>query len=105
MAGIGLAAAIEELRQELYEAQDAGADQQFGFVVDEAELELLLELRDSGKADGRLKFGVVAVGAGGEHAVVRTHKLTLKLSVRDRSAGGSSPEISHDEARAWAAGE
>ncbi|MFJ3792686.1 trypco2 family protein [Kitasatospora sp. NPDC090091] len=100
MAGIGLAAAIEELRQELYRAQDLGADQQFGFVVDEAQLELLLELRDSGKADGKLSFGVAAVGAAGEHARVRTHKLTLKLSIRDR-ATGERPEISHDEARSW----
>ncbi|WP_405720751.1 trypco2 family protein [Streptomyces sp. NBC_00046] len=33
--------------------QDLGADQQFAFGIEEAELELQLELRDSGKGDGR----------------------------------------------------
>ncbi|MFG2821534.1 trypco2 family protein [Kitasatospora sp. NPDC048365] len=101
MADIGLAAALEELRQELYEAQDQGARQQFGFIVNEAQLELLLELRDSGKADGKMTFGVAAVGAAGEHTTVRTHKLTLKLAIRDRAAGNSDPEISDNEVRNW----
>jgi hypothetical protein len=93
----GLAAAIEELRQELYEAQVLGAGQQFAFGVEEAELELLLELRKSAKGDGKLSFGVVAVGAGAEHSTVRTHKLTLRLSVKDRARGGAGPEIGDDE--------
>ncbi|KND33535.1 trypco2 family protein [Streptomyces acidiscabies] len=97
MPTIGLAAAIEELRQELYEAQRLGSDQQFAFGVEEAQLELQLELRKSAKGDGKLSFGVVAVGGGGEQASVRTHKLTLKLSVKDRAAGGTSPEVGDDE--------
>lgn len=101
MAGIGLAAAIEELRQELYRAQDLGADQQFAFGIEEAELELQLELRNSGKGDGKVSFGVATVGAGGEHSTVRTHRLTLKLSVRDRARGGSSPEIGDTETGSW----
>lgn len=101
MASIGLAAAIEELRQELYQAQDLGAGQQFAFGVEEAELELLLELRNSGTGDGKLSFGVATVGVGGEHATVRTHRLTLRLSVRDRAAGGTGPEISDSEPGSW----
>ncbi|MFK0230823.1 trypco2 family protein [Streptomyces sp. NPDC090303] len=101
MAAIGLAEAIDDLRRELYEAQDLGKDQQFAFTVQEAELELLLELRDSGKADGRLTFGVATVGAGGEHEAVRTHRLTLKLAIRDRATGGTNPEISDDESGSW----
>ncbi|MGW6534711.1 trypco2 family protein [Streptomyces sp. NPDC055051] len=101
MSAIRLAEAIEDLRQELYAAQDLGKDQQFAFTVEEAELELLLELRDSGKADGRLTFGVATVGAGGERAAARTHRLTLKLAIRDRAAGGTSPEISDDESGSW----
>ena len=57
---IGLAAAIEELRQELYAAQDAGRGQQFAFEVEEAQLELLLELRKQGQGDGRFTFGVAS---------------------------------------------
>ncbi|WP_108999028.1 trypco2 family protein [Streptomyces rishiriensis] len=97
MATSGVAAAIEELRQELYQAQALGASQQFAFGVEEAELELQLELRKSAKGDGKLSFGVVAVGAGGERSTVRTHKLTLKLSVKDRALGGASLEIGDDE--------
>ncbi|MEV8626917.1 trypco2 family protein [Streptomyces sp. NPDC051079] len=97
MSTIGLAAAVEELRQELYEAQRLGAHEQFVFGVEEAELELQLELRDSAKGDGKLSFGVVTVGAGAEHSTVRTHKLTLKLSVRNRAIGGARPEIGDDE--------
>ncbi|MEV0990614.1 trypco2 family protein [Streptomyces sp. NPDC049949] len=96
-----MAAAIEELRQELYEAQDLGTGQQFAFGVEEAELELLLELRDSGKGEGKLSFGVATVGVGGELSTVRTHKLTLKLSIRDRAAGGAAPEINDDETGSW----
>ncbi|MER5991575.1 trypco2 family protein [Streptomyces viridosporus] len=101
MSSVGLAAAIEELRQELYQAQALGSGQQFAFGVEEAQLELLLELRNSGKGDGKLSFGVATVGVAGEHSTVRTHKLTLRLSVRDRAAGGTSPDISDDEAGSW----
>ncbi|MET8977002.1 trypco2 family protein [Streptomyces sp. NPDC004539] len=97
MSTIGLAAAIEELRQELYEAQRLGVNQQFAFGVEEAELELQLELRDSTKGDGKLTFGVATVGVGGDQSTVRTHKLTLKLSVKDRAAAGTRPEIADDE--------
>ncbi|MEU9735942.1 trypco2 family protein [Streptomyces sp. NPDC048002] len=101
MAGIGLVAAIEELRQELYRAQDLGADQQFRFGIEEAQLELQLELRHSGKGDGKVSFGVASVGAGGEHSTVRTHRLTLRLSVQDRARGGTSPEISDTGTGSW----
>ncbi|MFE2141418.1 trypco2 family protein [Streptomyces sp. NPDC059456] len=101
MSTIGLAAAIEELRQELYEAQRLGIKQQFAFGVEEAELQLQLELRESVKGNGKLTFGVVTVGAGGERSTVRTHKLTLKLSVKDRAIGGARPEISDDETGSW----
>ncbi|WP_405386758.1 hypothetical protein OG596_03235 [Streptomyces sp. NBC_01102] len=101
MATIGLAAAIEELRQELYEAQRLGGNQQFAFGVEEAQLELQLELRKSAKGDGKLTFGVVSGGAGGEHSTVRTHKLTLRLSVKDRALGGTSPEIGDEEVGSW----
>ncbi|MFK0024975.1 trypco2 family protein [Streptomyces sp. NPDC090798] len=97
-AEMGLAAAIEELREQLYTAQDKGADQQFGFEIEEAQLELLLELRKDNKVGGKFHFGVVDAGLDRTTASARTHKLTLKLKIKDRAAGGSSPEISHEEA-------
>ncbi|GAA3868542.1 trypco2 family protein [Streptomyces sedi] len=101
MAGIGLAAAIEELRQELYEAQTVGSGQQFAFGIEDVELELLLELRDSGKGDGKLAFGVASAEVSGERSTARTHRLTLRLSVHDRAIGGSGPEIGDDLAGSW----
>ncbi|MFB8030054.1 MULTISPECIES: trypco2 family protein [unclassified Streptomyces] len=101
MSTIGLAAAIEELRQELYEAQRAGAGQQFVFGVEEAELELALELRRSLKGEGKLTFGVVTAGAGRERATVRTHKLKIRLSVADKAAGGARPEVNDEKAGSW----
>ncbi|MBB4981474.1 trypco2 family protein [Streptomyces nymphaeiformis] len=102
MSTIGLAAAIEELREELYQAQAQSARQQFAFQIEDVQLELLLELRDGLKGDGKLNFGVATTGASGEHSTARTHKLTLKLQVKDRAAGGSSPEISQDVSGSWA---
>lgn len=101
MTTIGLAAAIEELRQELYQAQAHGAQQQFAFQIEEAELELLLELRNDVKGEGKLQFGVATVGGGGSHSLARGHKLTLKLRVKDRAAGGISPEIGGGRSGSW----
>ncbi|MER6441713.1 trypco2 family protein [Streptomyces sp. NPDC001185] len=97
MTEIGLAAAIEELRRELYAAQDAGAGQQFAFEIDEAQLELLLEVR----GEGRLSFGVATLGGGGTASQARTHKLTLKLKVKDRAIAGERAEIGRRESGSW----
>jgi hypothetical protein len=101
MATIGLAAAIEELRQELYEAQDRGTREQFAFEIQEAQLELLLELRDDVRGDGKLQFGVATVGAGAGQSSARSHRLTLKLRIKDRATGGGSPEISGQRSGSW----
>ncbi|MYS05188.1 hypothetical protein GTW71_01690 [Streptomyces sp. SID6041] len=101
MMEIGLAAAIEELRRELYAAQDAGAGQQFAFEIEEAQLELLLEVRDEGRGEGRLSFGVATVGAGGTASQARTHRLTLTLKVKDRATAGTRVEIGHRESGSW----
>lgn len=100
-AGMGLAAAIEELRRELYAAQDEGADQQFRFGIEEAQLELVLELRKDVNAGGQLRFGVVDAGVNRTGSSARTHKLTLNLKIKDKAAGGSSPEISQEETGSW----
>ncbi|MFF1656474.1 trypco2 family protein [Streptomyces sp. NPDC058255] len=96
-----MAAAIEELRQELYAAQDVAAEQQFAFEIEEAQLELLLELRQEGRVEGGLKFGVATIGSGGAAASARTHKLTLRLKVRDRATGGGRVEVNSRESGSW----
>lgn len=94
---MGLTAALDELRNELYAAQDSGVNQQFGFEIEEAQLELLVELRKENKVGGKLRFSVAEASLDRTSASARTHKLTLKLKIKDRAAGGGSPEISHEE--------
>ncbi|MEV2236337.1 trypco2 family protein [Streptomyces phaeochromogenes] len=83
--GTGLAQAIEALRVELGIAQDAGANQQLRFEIEEAQLELLLELREDVRPGVKFAFGVVTAGVDGSIASARTHRLTLKLKVRDEA--------------------
>ncbi|MEU6085407.1 trypco2 family protein [Streptomyces sp. NPDC047085] len=97
MAEVGLAAAIAELRRELYDAQSEGAGEQFAFEIEEAQLELMLELRNQGQGGGKLSFGVASVDLGGNHSSARTHKLVLKLKVKDRATGGGLAEVSDEE--------
>ncbi|MCZ1003306.1 hypothetical protein O1M63_43715 [Streptomyces mirabilis] len=101
MADIGLAAAIEELRHELYLAQNAGAGQQLAFKIEEAQLELLLELRNEARGGGKLTFGVATVDANGSTGSTRAHKLTLKLTVKDRATGGGQVDVGDEEAGSW----
>lgn len=98
---MGLAAAIEELREELYAAQTTGANQQFRFEIEDAQLELLLELRKDDKIGGRLRFGVAEADLNRTTSSARTHKLTLNLKIKDQATGGNSPEISQEEAGSW----
>jgi hypothetical protein len=99
--GIGLARALEELRRELGEAQSAGAHQQLRFEVEEATVELQLELRRDAKAAAGISFGVATIGADGSAASARTHRLTLRLRVRDEALGGRNAEVNSRQDRAW----
>jgi hypothetical protein len=97
MGQIGLAEAIEQLREELGAAQDAGADQQLRFEVVEVEMELLVELRKEG--GGKVDFKVV--GADGKISSNTSHKLRLKLNVKDAALGNSPLEVGDRSERPW----
>ncbi|WP_330327878.1 trypco2 family protein [Streptomyces pseudovenezuelae] len=99
--GTGLAQAIDSLRAELGMAQDAGANQQLRFEIEEVHLELLLELRRDVKAGAKFAFGVVTAGVDGGVASARTHRLTLKLKVRDEALGGRNAEVNRQDIRSW----
>lgn len=62
---------------------------------------MLLGLRNDVKGEGKLQFGVATVGGGESHSSVRGHKLKLKLQVKDRAAGGDSPEIGRQQSGSW----
>ena len=103
MKRIGLAKAIELLRDELAEAQDAGQGHQFKFEISEVEVELLVELQSEGGAGVEAGFGVVSAGIDGKVSRGDTHRLLLKLKVKDAATGGRNLEVGRDEARDWPA--
>ncbi|MEU4173326.1 trypco2 family protein [Streptomyces sp. NPDC026665] len=100
----GLAEALETLRAELDAAQAAGARRRLRFEIDEASLELLLELRSDIRPGMKLAFGVVTADLGGERGSSRTHKLTLKLKVRDEALGGRNAQVRETPKQQWGPG-
>ncbi|MGW4485501.1 trypco2 family protein [Amycolatopsis sp. NPDC004368] len=89
MDEIGLAEAIEHLRDQLGLAQDAGQNHQFRFEVLEVEVELLVEARR--EKTGKVDFKVVGGDAKGSSA--SSHKVKLKLNVKDAALGGQRAEV------------
>jgi hypothetical protein len=101
VGSIGLAEAIELLRRELGEAQDAGANQQLRFEVAEVEVELLVELRKEGGPEAKASFGVVSAGVGAMVSSAHSHRLRLRLNVRDEALGGRTAEVTRAKERPW----
>jgi hypothetical protein len=98
---IGLAKVLAMLRQELAQAQDEGAGHQFRFEITEAEAELLVEIDAEGGAEAGGSIGVVTLKAGGQVSRADTHRLTLKLQVKDEATGGRNLEVRRDQSRDW----
>lgn len=99
--GIGMAEAIEELRRELGAAQDAGANQQLRFEIAEVEIELMVELRFEGGPQGKVSFAVVSIGADAKATQAQTHRVRLKLNVRDEALGGRTAQVTQQKGRVW----
>ncbi|WAX79821.1 trypco2 family protein [Streptomyces sp. KMM 9044] len=101
MRSIGRAQAVEQLRRELGEAQDAGSGQQLRFEIDEVELELQVELTKGAGPQGKVTFGVVSAGGDAKIEKASTHRLLLRLSVRDEALGGERARVSRGQKRRW----
>jgi Trypsin-co-occurring domain 2 len=101
MGTIGLAKALEALRKELAQAQDAGQNHQFRFEITEAEVEFLVEVDAEGGLEAEAAFGVISLKAGGKISQADTHRLRLKLSIKDAATGGRNLEVHRDDARSW----
>jgi hypothetical protein len=86
---IGLAEAIDHLRYQLGVAQDAGLNHQLRFEVLEVEVELLVEARR--EKTGKVDFKVVGGDAKGTSA--NSHKVKLRLNVKDAALGGQRAEV------------
>lgn len=95
--GISLTEALGQLRRELYAAQDEGADEQFQFEVEQAELSLEVEFRRDGNGKVKVEVGLPGTKAGGEVGgglgSTRRQVLTLRLQVRDEAMGGERAKI------------
>ncbi|MEU6797024.1 trypco2 family protein [Nonomuraea wenchangensis] len=107
-ARIGLGETLKQLRQELAEAQAEGADKRLRFEVTEAEVEFAVELSKEATPGAKVKFDVVAIGgvelgADGKIARGSTHRITLKLAVKDKQTDRNA-EVANDTRRSWSDG-
>ena len=100
METVGLAKALAGLRRELATAQDAGQGHQFRFEITEAEVEFLVEVDAEGSVDAGVAIGVLTLKAGGTVSRAGTHRLRLKLNIKD-AATGRNLEVRRDETRSW----
>ena len=101
MGAIGLAQALTMLREELARAQDEGAGHQFQFEITEAEVEFLVEIDAEGGGEAGGNIGVVALKAGGKVSRADTHRLRLKLLVKDKATGGRNLEVNRGGPGSW----
>jgi hypothetical protein len=82
--------AIEQLRMQLARAQEHGRDARLQFRITEVEMEFLVEVRKDAGGSGGVQLGVVKLGAEGRVSQGTTHRLRLKLDVRDGLTGESA---------------
>jgi translation elongation factor EF-1beta len=76
---VKLADAVDELRSQLAEAQEAAYGEDISFGLENIEVEFTLELRKEGGVEGKLQFGVVTIGGSGSLSSAQTHKVKFVL--------------------------
>jgi hypothetical protein len=86
-AGDEITEAIEQLRAQLTAAQEMGKDARLRFAVTEVEMEFLVEVKKGGGGSGGIRLGLVSIGADGRLEKGDSHRLRLKLDVRDTQSG------------------
>lgn len=92
MSELGLAEAIQHLRQELGTAREAAEGEDLKFRLESIELELEVELQAS--ASGKAEFKWVVVSVGGEAKGQSTTKHRVKLTLHPL---GDEPLLVSDE--------
>ncbi|MEV7060997.1 trypco2 family protein [Streptomyces microflavus] len=96
-AKVTLSEALEELRRELYAAQDAGAGQQLRFEVEQAQLTLEVEFHRDAAGKVKVEVGLPGAKAGAEAGggveATRRQTLALTLQVHDEALGGNRAKI------------
>ncbi|MEU4409958.1 trypco2 family protein [Streptosporangium sp. NPDC023963] len=79
MAELGLAEAIEQVREELRQAIVAGADADVRFPVGQVTLEFQVGLKKSGEGSGKVKVWVLEAGTSGKIEHDEVQKVTVVL--------------------------
>ncbi|WP_327063450.1 hypothetical protein OG715_00205 [Kitasatospora purpeofusca] len=92
-----VASALEDLRRQLYRAQDEGRGEQFRFEVEKAELHLEVQVRKDATGKAKLSIGAAGAEAGGGAGQTRTHKLVLVLNVRDGATNNGPVQIDRED--------
>ena len=82
--------ALEQLRSQLTAVQESSADAALRFAVTEVEIEFLVQVTKDGGGSGGVRLGLVSVGADGRLSKGNSHRLKLKLDVRDSVVGGQA---------------
>src|SRR5262249_33415591 len=85
MAGITLSEAVQNLREEVTLAMEAGMDDVIRFESSAVELELQVELMREATAKGGVKWLVFEAGADAKVSSKSVHKLKVTLIPIDRS--------------------
>lgn len=94
---VGLAEAVTAVRAELMRAQRLGAGSGMPFEVESVEIELGVELQNTG--GGKFGVNVYAVSAGIEGSSGRnaSHRLTVTLHPKDPVTGNSAQISGHHD--------
>jgi hypothetical protein len=93
---IELSEMISELRRELDQAIDAGADERLRFELGPVEVEVTVGVDSKGTAGAKVRFWVVELG--GDAELARSSLQRIKLTLQPRLTGTRGrPEISDAE--------
>jgi len=94
--GEEIAEAIEDLRAQLTAIQGASEvdGQRLRFAVTEVEMEFLVQITRGGGGNAGIRLGLVSVGGDGKLSKDTSHRLNLRLEVRDTLAAGGEATVS-----------
>lgn len=90
---IELSRVIRELRAELYEAAEAGKDEELRFEMGPVELEVTVAITNEASTGGKVRFWVAEADGSAKHGDVTTQRLKISLQPTLRSTG-RAPEVS-----------
>lgn len=89
-----IAQAIEELRAQLTEVREGSQNARLRFAVTEVEMEFLVTVSKGGGGGAGIQIGLVHIGADGKLSKDNSHRLKLKLEVRDTANPGGEATVS-----------